>query len=271
MSRVALGGGLESLGALREALRVAAVSAWRAQGRVTLPAAALGQARAQGSCCSEQDAERILLLAQASFAALMPNSCQGPSPEQGSACSTAQILKLQTYSEVHWLMASTAAAGSRCLVRNCFWGGRKGSRTRSCAQLYPHAKGPPAQVHSAEPTSVVTQRENKQCCSASPASTHTGRNVHPQQSPGRDGQGLGTPLSGAPPHMHPHRDGCTHTHTRAAAHRGSHRCRCVSTSVLSFVHMPSDVHTRLSCTRQGAVTRAGLREHTCSHRYTVSI
>lgn len=213
MSRVALGGGLESLGALREALRVAAVSAWRAQGRVTLPAAALGQARAQGSCCSEQDAERILLLAQASFAALMPNSCQGPSPEQGSACSTAQILKLQTYSEVHWLMASTAAAGSRCLVRNCFWGGRKGSRTRSCAQLHPHAKGPPAQVHSAEPTSVVTQRENKQCCSSSPASTHTGRNVHPQQSPGRDGQGLGTPLSGAPPHMHPHRDGCTHTHT----------------------------------------------------------
>lgn len=51
MSRVALGGGLESLGALREALRVAAVSAWRAQGRVVLRAHAAQSRTQRGSSC----------------------------------------------------------------------------------------------------------------------------------------------------------------------------------------------------------------------------
>lgn len=182
MSCVALGGGPESLGPLRGA---AAVSARRAQGSATLPAAAPGQARAQGSCCSEQGVERILLLARAPFAALIPNSCRGPDPEQGSVCSTAQISNLQTYTEVHWLVAS--AAGSRFLVRKSFWGGRKGSRTGSCAQLHPHTQGPPAQVHSAEPTSAVTQRENA-LCAAHPvrrAPTQAGMCTHSRAQGGK--------------------------------------------------------------------------------------
>lgn len=175
------------------------------------------------------------------FAALVPDSSQGPGPERGSVCSTARILNLQTYTEVH-----------RELVRKGFWGGRKGSRTGSCASI-PYTKGPPAQVRSAEPTSVVTQRENALCAAhpVHPASTHAGKQeCAPTAEPGEGRAGAGNASEWGTTSHSPTR-GWTHTqtHTRAAAHRASHRH--------IHAHAPSDARMHLSCTPQ-----------TCGQRFT---